>query len=172
MAYQWGDMKYGQGYWVDRFMPTPSTTVIQGGGSGANTRQTFAESPDGLRTSFTLPSTPSATNLELFRNGLLLTAPDDYSINGSTVTFTVAPATGDALVAYYGGGSSKQTVSGTIDGVNTIFTLPSSPSSVSLQLFKNGMLQLEGVGNDYTLSGNQLTLTPAPSVGDTLVAYF
>lgn len=168
-----GNTKFGLGMWVDRFQPSPSTTVISGGGGGGtNTRQSFAESPDGSRVSFTLPTAPSVNNLELFRNGLLLTSPDDYSVNGSVVTFTTPPSTGDALVAYYGGGSSRQTVSGAINGSNTVFTLPSAPASTSLQLFKNGMLQLEGIGNDYTLSNNTVTMTTAPSIGDVLVAYF
>jgi hypothetical protein len=57
---------------------------------------------------------------------------------------------------------------GTIGGGNTIFTFPTSPRV--LLLFRNGLLINVGVGNDYTLSGSQITFATAPNVGDNLMA--
>ena len=60
---------------------------------------------------------------------------------------------------------------GTINGSNTAFTLTSSPDpSGSLQLFLNGMFMT--VGEDYTISGVDITFLQAPLIGSTLRAFF
>lgn len=47
---------------------------------------------------------------------------------------------------------------GTVDGINAAFTLAANPNPAgSLMLYKNGMLQRSGAGNDFTLSS--LTVT-------------
>jgi len=76
-------------------------------GTGAATNFTDNETPggaiNGTNLGFTLASAPSpAASLRLFRNGLLLTA-GDYTLSGSTITFTSAttPRMGDSLAAYY-----------------------------------------------------------------------
>lgn len=166
-----GGVKFGQNYWVDRFAPAPSsTTVVQQQGVGTNSRQNFSGTQDGANTVFTLSNSPNASNLEVFKNGLILLSPDDYSLSGNTVTFAAAPHSDDTLVAYYGGVSQRQTVSGVLNSSNKTFTLPSAPTNTSLQFYWNGVLQFEG--NDYTLSGNTITMTLAPSSGDSLVAYY
>lgn len=60
------------------------------------------------------------------------------------------------------------TVSGTIDGVNAVFTLSDTP--LNLDLYKNGVLQLSPTM--YTLAGNVVTFTSnfIPSPGDYLSA--
>lgn len=66
-----------------------------------------------------------------------------------------------------------QTPSGTINGTNTTFTLPSTPSPVgSLALYRNGLLQMVGV--DYSLSGAVITFLSGstPQSGDVLQAYY
>lgn len=64
------------------------------------------ETPSGLINSsnvtYTLAFTPIAGTEHIFLNGLLQTAGGaDYSISGTTITFTVAPTTGDVLLASY-----------------------------------------------------------------------
>jgi hypothetical protein len=66
-----------------------------------------------------------------------------------------------------------QTPSGTLNGANVTFTLASAPNpAVSLQLFRNGILQY--ATSDYTLSGAtiQFLAGSVPQVGDTLVASY
>lgn len=60
-------------------------------------------------------------------------------------------------------------VSGTIDGVNAIFTLAATPTA-TLQLYRNGIEQT--VGSDFTLSANVVTFQPGavPQPGDVLIA--
>jgi hypothetical protein len=75
-----------------------------------------------------------------------------------------------------GGGTSPNFIdaelpAGTINGVNTSFTLANAPSpAASLDLYRNGM-RLE-TGSDYSLSGNAITFVSAatPQTGDTLLA--
>ena len=175
-----GNVKFGQGYWIDRFKPAPATTTVVSGGGGSDQRNSFIGTIDGINKIFTLATAPDINNLKVYFNGALQLPPDDYTLNGNQVTFARAPqpASGDfsadVIVAYYGSGSSRQTVSGTIDGINNIFTLPSAPNALSLQFFWNGSLQFEGI--DYTLNGNQVTLSKAPKatdgIPDILVAYF
>ena len=62
--------------------------------------------------------------------------------------------------------------SGTINGSNTAFTLPSTPNPAdSLKLQYNGQLMKAG-GEDYTLSGATVTLNVAPISGDILLASY
>ncbi len=76
-----------------------------------------------------------------------------------------------------GGGSGNQLVSnevpmGTINAVNTTFSLVNTPVVGSVRLFKRGLRQYAGTGNDFTISGNIITFaaTSIPIVGDNLLA--
>jgi len=57
---------------------------------------------------------------------------------------------------------------GTVGGGNTVFTFFMAPRI--LLLFRNGQLQLPGVGNDFVQSGSKITFTNAPLSTDTLMA--
>ena len=61
---------------------------------------------------------------------------------------------------------------GAIDGVNDTFTLAFTPIVGSQHLYKNGIRQKPGAGNDYTISGSTITFEPGniPIVLDTLIA--
>jgi hypothetical protein len=68
--------------------------------------------------------------------------------------------------------SDNETPSGTIDGVNVTFTLAHSPSpAASLILASEGMVQLQGVSGDYTLSAGTITFGTAPTLGP-LIAWY
>lgn len=76
-----------------------------------------------------------------------------------------------------GGGGAEfvdaETPAGMVDGTNVVFTLSAAPSPESgLSLFRNGLLQKQGV--DYTLSGNTITFVAgaAPQPGDVLTANY
>lgn len=55
----------------------------------------------------------------------------------------------------------NETPVGIIDGLNDVFTLnfPPNPAN-ALMLFKDGMLQQQGSGNDYTITGVTITFEP------------
>lgn len=62
----------------------------------------------------------------------------------------------------------RETPSGAIDGVNTTFTLANTPVAGSEHVYLNGLLQEDGAGNDYTISGATITYLSPPQVGDVL----
>ena len=139
---------------------------------------------NGTNMTFNLAQTPSpAASLELFRNGVLMDTGLDFSLSANTVTFSAiaTPQSNDVLLAYYriaGSGSSVTFVdgenpSGTMDGINTAFTLANSPVSGSaLRLYKNGILLT--ASSDYTLAGAAVTFinSAQPNPGDILLAYY
>ena len=148
-----------------------------------------AETPsgivNGLNTVYTLANTPtSASDLSLYRNGVLQTSGVDFTLSGNTLTFVNNEVlqTGDKLSAFYripGAGVTSNFIdaevpSGTINGSNLAFTLANAPNpTASLKLFKNGTMLQENV--DYTLVNQTITfisaaVTPAP--GDSLCAYY
>jgi len=64
-------------------------------------------------------------------------------------------------------------LSGQINGSNTVFALPSTPSPVSsLMVFKNGQLLTSGSDADYSCSANTVTLLKAPFEDDVLSALY
>ena len=81
-------------------------------------------------------------------------------------------------VSIEGGGSTlnfsdEEVPSGLINGSNTAFTLANSPNpAASLLLVLNGVIQQQGVGKDYTLSGANITFVSAPASGGVLLAWY
>lgn len=57
------------------------------------------------------------------------------------------------------------TPTGTVNGANTVFTLPAAPVAGTLLVFLNGILQ-EGGGVDYTFAGVTITFVIAPLAND------
>jgi hypothetical protein len=57
---------------------------------------------DGVNTVFTLPVTPDpASSLQLFYNGQYQTSGVDFTLSGSTITMSSAPAIGVPFIAYF-----------------------------------------------------------------------
>jgi len=133
---------------------------------------------NGSNTAFTLANSPDPSgSLELYLNGQFQTSGTDYTLSGNAITMTVAPSTGDSLLAFYRYGSSgglfvdDETPSGTINGSNTVFTLANVPNPASsVEVFLDGMMQRAGV--DYSLSSATVTFTSAPISGAILRAYY
>lgn len=88
------------------------------------------------------------------------------SCTGKTVLLNGTTYTGSGL------GSAnfvdKETPTGLINGVNTIFTLAFTPIAGSEHGYRNGILQESGAGNDYTISGATITFLVAPPTGNKL----
>jgi hypothetical protein len=60
----------------------------------------------------------------------------------------------------------NETAGGTIDGTNATFTAANAYVTGTLQVLLNGLVQNEGSGNDYTLSGADIVFVTAPIIGD------
>lgn len=65
-----------------------------------------------------------------------------------------------------------ETPSGTVNGVNLIFTLSFTPVVGSVHLYTNGLLQKPGIGNDFVMLGTQITCAQAPITGSVLLASY
>lgn len=159
---------------------TPTTSVS---GVAFVDAETPSGAIDGSNALFNLAQAPSpASSLNLYLNGLELTAGTDFTVSANAVTFATGaiPHTGDALKAYYrvpGTGTTTQftdgeTPTGTINGTNLTFSLAAPPSpGTSLRLYKNGVLQQQGA--DYTLNNTTISFSStatAPQAGDVLSA--
>lgn len=67
---------------------------------------------------------------------------------------------------------TRETPSGSINGSNTAFALANTPIAGSEMVFLNGILQEVGGGNDYTISGSNITMVVAPLTGEKLVVTY
>lgn len=62
---------------------------------------------------------------------------------------------------------------GILNGVNVTFTLNFAPfPATSLRLVYNGLTLRSGAGNDFTISGNTITMLYAPTAGSNFVAWY
>lgn len=87
----------------------------------------------------------------------------------SSTALTDAKAYTDSKVPVF---VDDELVSGTVNQVNKVFTVVGTPVEGSLKLYKNGSRLHGGVGNDFTISGNTITVAVehTPDFGDVLVA--
>lgn len=98
------------------------------------------------------------------------TANDDIVKHSSIVTWGFGGGGSGGV----GGGDlslsdlvTRETPTGAINGINTVYTVANPPAG-SLHVYKNGLLQVEGGGNDYTFSGTTLTMVVAPLTGSSI----
>lgn len=61
---------------------------------------------------------------------------------------------------------SKETPTGAINGVNTTFTLANTPLTGTEEINLNGLEQIVGGAEDYTISGATITMLIAPLTGE------
>ena len=85
------------------------------------------------------------------------------------ITLYADPTTHRLLVTYPYTEVYGETPSGTIGGGNVTFTLAHTPVTGTVCLFHNGSRRNAGAGNDYTISGVQITFATAPVEGDTIL---
>jgi hypothetical protein len=138
---------------------------IGGGGANTFTTDNFTTGNNST-TAFTLSQVPnSEDNLQVFVGGVFQN-PNDYTLNGSTLTLDEAPPSGTRLVVY----SVRSAVSGsnlnhdqfTASGSAT-FGLSIAPVSEN-----NTMAYIDGVyqqKTDYAVSGQNLVFDTAPTSG-------
>lgn len=147
--------------------PTTGALLVSiiGGGSAI-----FSETPtgviDGANKAYTTVNS-IVTVIGLYLNGEYID-PSQYTVSGSGFTMgTAIPAqfSGTPFTIVYSSTSSSalsffaDTVSGTINGSNKIFTVPNTISS-ALALFLAGIPYQPTI--DFTVSGTTVTLVTAP----------
>jgi hypothetical protein len=112
--------------------------------------------------------------------GSVATATSTPAITISTGVTGMLKGNGTAISAavastdYMAPGSfvTRETPTGTINGVNTTFTLANTPILNTESVFLNGLLLEPGAGNDYTISGATITMLVVPATGDRLKANY
>jgi hypothetical protein len=161
---------------------SPLTTagdLLYGGTAGAGTRLAAGSSSQVLIGG----ATPSwgAVNLSTMAAGTLQASQfpaltgDVTTIAGSLAT-TINVTSGTGFLKYPSIVTSE-TPSGLVNGSNTAFTLANTPANgaggtTTLQLELNGNTLEVGTGNDYTLSGANITVLFALQTGDKLRAFY
>ena len=154
--------------------PAGSSGQVQfndGGSFGASSSLTYDKSNGSL----------SANIL----SGSLITLSDGspYLVAGSNVIISLNPngslTIGASLAPGLGTGptttvtSWMESVAGDVDGINMVYTLNNEPSpSNALMLYVNGVLQKQGLGYDYYLSGSTVGMFYAPQPGSYLLATY
>ena len=86
------------------------------------------------------------------------------TLSGSNNTFSQLPVAQDL---------QREVPSGLINGANAAFTLSFTPATIdSVQVLLNGILQIEGALEDYTISGTTITFTTAPAPAQTIMTIY
>jgi hypothetical protein len=142
--------------------------------AGTGTIATLQGVVDGANRVFTSP-VPILSGVLVYLNGLLQDPAFAYSTAGDTITFVTAPQVGDDLMVVVNGSATGVfsltlvPLTGTVDGVNAVFTV-SQPFAQTCLILKNGVQQSTPLM--YTLIGSTVTFTPlfVPQVGDILQA--
>lgn len=94
----------------------------------------------------------------------------DVTTAGGTLTTVVNHTAGSGFVKYTDF-VWNETPSGTINGSNPTFALAGTPANTSTALIgtMNGDVLQPGAGNDFTISGNTITMLVVPQTGDKLL---
>lgn len=134
-----------------------------------------------INTGFSLTRTPATGTFQLFINGIRQMV-SMFTQSGTSLTINYAPQAGDLLACFYGvigvGMATsaiaviREVLGGTVDGVNTVFTLQFAPVSGTEMIFINGQLQQSGASADYTLSGTTATFSTPPPINSLLLCNY
>ena len=148
------------------------------------TNISLAGAKNGTNKVFVLPDVPALNTESIYLNGLKQNRGTNYTISGSVITMTNAPASTDTLTASYvvGSPSTLQTVIGVDligakNSVNKNYTFPSEPVESSIEVYLNGVLKTVDV--DYAVYGSEqnysqvtVIMTNAPAPSDILEANY
>jgi hypothetical protein len=144
------------------------------GTSGGSSNVTIVTSDsfvgNGSNVAFTLSVTPSSKDYTIITFDGAVQLRSSYSLTANTITFTEAPLNGENIeVTSFSSSSTLATVTintFTGDGSTVAYTLSVSPSSKDYTFVNfDGTAQLR---SSYSLSGNILTFTEAPLVGENI----
>ena len=120
---------------------------------------------DGSTTTITIDSGRAVNDVMVSQNGFVLVPTDDYTISGTTLTFTSAPVNGAEISVRYlplAGTGSYTNGTFTGDGSTTTITIDSGRSVEDVIVSVNGVVFVPT--DDYTISGTTLTFATAPAV--------
>lgn len=153
----------------DRILIKNQSTASQNGiytvnASGAPTRATDADSSAKVTSGMYCFVEEGTANGD---TGWVLTTNQTITLGSTSLTFTKFSGVGAGQDWV-----DKETPSGLVNDVNVTYTLANTPISGSVHLYLNGILQDEGSGNDFTISGATITMEAAPQTGSKLRASY
>lgn len=124
---------------------------------------------DGTTTDFSLSVTPTGINQTLIIIDGVGQLRSAYTLSGSTVQFTEAPASGAKIevTTFVYGTASFVARNYTANGTGNTYTVTSGVTAESIIVTQNGIIQRPTV--DYTVSGSTLTLATTPT-GNTVIS--
>lgn len=125
------------------------------------TREQPVGSINGTNTSFTLANTPNLGTEQVFLNGALLNsgANSDYVVNGSTLTLTLPPQSGDVILVNY----IADGVVLNADVTSTLAQFNSRLTTAESELF-DAQADISNVASDLSAADGRLTTTEADIV--------
>ena len=123
---------------------------------------------DGTTVAFTLSTTPTSKNFTVVNYNGAFQLREAYTVSGTTITFSDAPASGSKVEVTTTSGATSgagafTTRTYTGNGVATTFTVTSGVTVSSVIVTENGLVQTPTT--DYTISGTTLTFAAAPANG-------
>ena len=140
-----------------------------GGGGGTVTVEKDVHTGDGTTAGFsTTTAIANINNVQVYIDGVYQ-SKSNYTVNGSTITFTSGvPANGTSVELIHmvstSGVIARDTFTG--DNTTTAFTLSMSISNVNAtQVYIDGVYQSK---SNYTTSGSVLTFNTAPATGTSI----
>lgn len=129
--------------------------------------QTVTEGNDARLTNARTPvGTPLTSGQVYVGNAGNVAAP--VALSGDVLSISAAgvvalnPASAMKVANYV----TRETPAGTVNGSTTVFSLATAPIAGTEHVYLNGILQEPGAGNDYTISGGNITFISAPLTGD------
>ena len=127
---------------------------------------------DGSTTAYTVTSGADVENVLVFLNGVYQRPTTDYTVSGTTLTFTTAPVNGEAItIKELVEGANAINDSGVVraytgDGSTTQYNITSGKGAEEFLVFLNGVFQRPT--NEYTVSSGTLTFSTAPVSGEVI----
>lgn len=175
-----GDVELEQGSNITMTYSSGRIRIASSSGGSGSLINSFQGTPtgtvDGVNANFTLSQAPQTDDaLQVFVDGILRPKTTAWTTSGTTLTFTAGniPLTGQSVYTFYAGDTVKsvqEVPSGTVDGVNTVFTLTSAPvNAMGLLVYKDG---LEVDTSEYILSSSTITFGVAPPIGSLIYAFY
>ena len=119
---------------------------------------------DGSTTTITIDSGHTVNTVLVSVNGFIFIPTTDYTISGTTLTFSTAPASGAEISVRYlalSGSATYTNDTATGDGSTVAFTIDSGRTVEDVITTVNGVILAPAT--DYTISGTTLTFTEAPA---------
>lgn len=102
----------------------------------------------------------------------IITAGNNCNLFNFDAYGRITSASAVAYITIAANRVTRETPIGAKNGSNTAFSLASTPTAGTEEVFLNGLLQEPGAGNDYTISGSNITMATAPVSDDKLVVCY